>query len=1035
MKKGFLLAIVSILLSTCCVATPIQWTLETGGNAHYYEIVEASWQSWDDSNEAAQQRQYQGLKGYMATVTSQAENDFISTLIQNVGVANHYYLGGYQPPGSPEPDGNWQWVTGEPWVYSNWNDGEPDMQYSEENALIIYSHLSSDVPWKWNDVRSWDTYASWGSYIVEYTPEPACEVEMVLIPGGEFEMGDNFNEGMFYERPVHTVYISSFDVGKCEITNQQYRCFLNDAIQHGLITVYDGAVYSANDIGKVYPYCYTHSSPPSYGQYSQIDYSNGVFSVKTKNGRTMSNDPMVCVSWCGAAAYCNWLSQQQGKDLCYNLSTWECDFTKNGYRLPTEAEWEYAARGGLSGKRFPWGDTITHSQANYYSSDGYSYDISPTRGYHPLWNDGIYPYTSPVGFFDGTLKYKTAYNWPGSTTSYQTTSGANNYGLYDMAGNVWEWCNDWFSETYYSVSPAYNPHGPNEPDSSNYRVRRGGSWGDDRAYLIRVAERDMTPMAEVRVWGVGFRVASKAESTGLIAYWPFDGNANDASGNGHNGIVHGATLTEDRCGNPNSAYLFDGSNGYIEVPHANELNPEDLTIALWVNFNQYDSGVSNVMVDKTVWAPDTGYYLSYSSNEGLFFAVNDDVYRHASNVHPDLNTWTHFAATYERALGTTEIFVNGQSLGKQTGAPFMGAPTVPLYFGKIRHDDYGTRGKLDEIRIYNRALSESEIIVLMGNCTPSADAGDNIQIASNQQPYTVIQGTATDPDGDVLQYRWLEDSNALADWNDVGPAGEAYLNLGTLPYLAIGNHTLTLEVGDGQLTDSDDMILTVDNSPPEVQAAPNYQIVEIGIDPIIVIADAADYDGDSLLYEWLKDANVLESGTVVTTQGGDTVAIPDLLIPAGDPQFPVGLHSIELQASDGVNEDVNDIVTVEVTDTTAPSLSPVPSMTILWPPNHKLVPVTIQANAFDNGGGTIVLDVNVTSSELPDTDGDGNTIPDYYIDSVDNETGIIELRLRSERSGKGDGRTYTITITATDESANQSVAVVEIIAPHDKRKK
>jgi hypothetical protein len=97
--------------------------------------------------------------------------------------------------------------------------------------------------------------------------------------------------------------------------------------------------------------------------------------------------------------------------------------------------------------------------------------------------------------------------------------------------------------------------------------------------------------------------------------------------------------------------------------------------------------------------------------------------------------------------------------------------------------------------------------------------------------------------------------------------------------------------------------------------------------------------------------------------------------------------------------------------------------------------VTIAANAFDNGGGAITLSVTVVSSESADTDGDGNTIPDYYIDSIDNETGIIELRLRSERSGKGDGRTYTITVKATDDSGNSSEAVVTIRAPHDKRKK
>jgi hypothetical protein len=323
--------------------------------------------------------------------------------------------------------------------------------------------------------------------------------------------------------------------------------------------------------------------------------------------------------------------------------------------------------------------------------------------------------------------------------------------------------------------------------------------------------------------------------------------------------------------------------------------------------------------------------------------------------------------------------------------------------------------------------------VVIANMAPIPDAGDNIQILSANQTYTVIQGTATDPDGDPLQYRWLEADQILLDWTTVGPNSEAYLDVGTLPYLAIGDHTLTLEVNDGLFTASDEMILTIENSPPEAQPAPSNQVVEIGLDPIVVVADVADFDGDTLSYEWLKDGEVLASGTVTTIQGGEAVPIPDLNVSVGDPRFPLGVHQIELKVSDGINNPVSAFVSVEVIDTTAPSLSPVPSVTILWPPNHQLQPVTIVANAFDNGGGITNLGVTVQSSEPPDTD--GNTIPDYYVDSVNNETGIIELRLRAERQGKGDGRTYTITITATDTSGNQSVATVEILAPHDRRKK
>jgi formylglycine-generating enzyme len=275
--------------------------------------------------------------------------------------------------------------------------------------------------------------------------------DMIIIPAGTFQMGDSIGDGYSNDRPVHLVTLDSFAMGKYEVTNAQYCAFLSSARAQGLITNSSGKIYKAGSGNRI-PYCDTSTSNSS----SQIDFSNNSFSVRTKGGKDMTNHPMIQISWYGAVAYCNWRSQQESKQICYDLSTWTCDFSKQGYRLPTEAEWEYAARGGLSGKRFPWGDTITHFQANYLSywfggEPYYFYDLNPTSGYHPTWKDGIKPYTAPVGSFP-----------------------ANGYGLYDMAGNVWELCNDWYSETYYSSSPQTNPTGP---DTINYRVSRGGSWG------------------------------------------------------------------------------------------------------------------------------------------------------------------------------------------------------------------------------------------------------------------------------------------------------------------------------------------------------------------------------------------------------------------------------------------------------------------------------------------------------------------------------------------------------------------------------
>ena len=281
---------------------------------------------------------------------------------------------------------------------------------------------------------------------------------MVLIPAGSFEMGDSFSEGDHDdERPVHAVTVSAFYMDRYEVTKALWDEVANWAAAHG----YD--IRASSGSGKA------------------------------------ADHPVSNVTWYEAVKWANARSEKEGLTPCYTVggnvyrtgrSTPDCNWSANGYRLPTEAEWERAARGSTAGHRFPWSDTdtIQHSRANYYSKSDYSYDTSPTRGYHPDYATGDHLYTSPVGSF-----------------------APNGYGLYDMAGNVWEWCWDWYDLDYYSSSPGTDPRGPG---SGSDRVSRGGSW-DNYACFCRATFRNYDPLG-FSCDSLGVRLVSASAAPGTI---------------------------------------------------------------------------------------------------------------------------------------------------------------------------------------------------------------------------------------------------------------------------------------------------------------------------------------------------------------------------------------------------------------------------------------------------------------------------------------------------------------------------------------
>jgi formylglycine-generating enzyme required for sulfatase activity len=243
-----------------------------------------------------------------------------------------------------------------------------------------------------------------------YVERPKAFENMVLVEGGTFHMGDTFGNGDSDEKPVHPVTVSSFFLGKCEVTQREWREVMGS----------NPLKFKGDDL------------------------------------------PVENVCWYDAAEYCNKLSKRKGLEPCYTISgdNVSCDFSRNGFRLPTEAEWEFAARGGVR-------------SSGYKYSGGNNLDAV-------AWYDRNSGGTHPVG-----------------------GKQANEIGLYDMSGNVWEWCWDW-----YGPYPSGSQTDPMGASSGQYRVLRGGSWDD----FVRGAR------ASNRYWdapgfrdsGSGFRVAARA---------------------------------------------------------------------------------------------------------------------------------------------------------------------------------------------------------------------------------------------------------------------------------------------------------------------------------------------------------------------------------------------------------------------------------------------------------------------------------------------------------------------------------------------
>jgi YVTN family beta-propeller protein len=321
-------------------------------------------------------------------------------------------------------------------------------------------------------------------------------------------------------------------------------------------------------------------------------------------------------------------------------------------------------------------------------------------------------------------------------------------------------------------------------------------------------------------------------------------------------------------------------------------------------------------------------------------------------------------------------------------------------------------------------------IVSYSNNPPLPDAGSDIVISSQDQDLLVIQGIATDPDGDPLSYRWIIDENEVQDWQPVGPNGEAFLDLSSVSTFSAGEYLLILEVEDGHDSAISTMALTVGNSMPVITSTGGgiYQIYDV----ICLGGQVSDFDGDLLTYYWQDSEEIICPEQLIKPDPeGIPVNLPECIIN----NLSIGVHTITLNVDDGTNETITSAIEVEVIDSTAPTLMPKTGNTILWPPNHIMVDILIEANASDNGGGPVTLNASIYCNEEEDGLGDGDFAPDWTEPVIDQSNGTLTFQLRRERYGSGTSREYTVIIVAIDESGNSSQTEIKFIVPHDKRKK